>query len=112
MTSQEANKPNVVVQSLNVQDERGSVPYNLHVSATITNTGGSTAYNAYLHVVAFNAEGKAIDSMYSFAGITPNANLGLNFRLNYTGSPIQSWSVTPVWNGGTGTTTTSNSTFT
>jgi cell division protein FtsL len=112
LTSQEANKPNVVVQSLTVQDDRSSVPYSLHVSATITNTGGSTAYEAYLHVVAINAEGTAIDSMYSFTGITPHVNLGLDFRLNYTGSPIQSWSVTPVWNGGTGITTTSNSTFT
>ena len=112
LTAQEANKPNIVVQNLNVQDNRGISSNSLHVSATVTNTGGSTAYGAYLHVVALNAEGKAIDEMHSFTGITPNVHLGLDFSLNYTGSAIQSWSVTPVWNGGTGETTHSNNTFT
>jgi chaperonin cofactor prefoldin len=97
LTSQIANKPKIVVDGLNVEDERNSIPYNLHVYGVVNNTGGSTAYNAFLHVVAFNAEGVAIDTCHYFAGITGGMHLGLDFRLNYTGSPIESWFITPIW---------------
>lgn len=97
LSSQTSSRANLDVSSFTVQDDRSRVPYTLHVSGRVYNTGASTAYNAFLHVVAFNAESKAIDSFHSFTGITPGVSLGLDFRLNYTGSPIQRWSITPIW---------------
>lgn len=97
LTSQIANKPKLVVDGLTVEDDRSSIPYNLHIYGFVNNTGGSTAYNAFLHIVAFNAEGLAIDTYHYFAGITGGMHLGLNFRVNYTGSPIESWAITPIW---------------
>jgi hypothetical protein len=97
LTSQIANKPKIVVDGLTVEDDRSSSPYNLHIYGFVNNTGGSTAYNAFLHVVALNAEGVAIDTYHYFGGITGGMRLGLNFRLNYTGSPIESWLITPIW---------------
>jgi uncharacterized protein YoxC len=97
LTSQVTNKPNLIAESFTVEDDRSSIPYNLHIAGRVNNTGGSTAYNAFLHVVAFNAEGLAIDDFYYFGGITGHMSLGLDFRLNYTGSPIQRWSISPIW---------------
>lgn len=97
LTGQIANKPNLVLDNLIVEDDRSSIPYNLHIDCWVNNTGGSTAYNAFLHITAFNAEGLAIETYYSFGGITGRMHLGLNFRVNYTGSPIESWEITPIW---------------
>lgn len=97
LTSQIASKPKIVVDGLTVEDDRSSFPYNLHIYGRIYNTGGRTAYNAFLHIVAFNAEGVAVDYYYYFAGITGGMSLGLDFRVNYTGSPIESWSIKPIW---------------
>lgn len=97
LTGQITNKPNLVLDNLIVEDDRSSIPYNLHIDCWVNNTGGSTAYNAFLHITAFNAEGLAIDMYYSFGGITGRMHLGLNFRVNYTGSPIESWAITPIW---------------
>jgi uncharacterized protein YoxC len=112
VTSQEENKPNIVVQNLSVQDQRSTSSNSLSISCRLVNTGGSTAYGAYLHVVAINTEGTAIDDQHSFGGLTPNVGLLLDYSINYTGSPIQTWSVTPIWTGGAGETTHPNGTFT
>jgi len=100
LNSQIANKPNIVVDGLTVEDDRSSVPYNLHIYGRVNNTGGGTAYNAFLYILAFNAEGVAIDTYHGFGGITGGMSLGLDFRLDYTGSPIESWSITPIWTDG------------
>jgi cell division protein FtsB len=97
LNSQIANKPKIVVDGLTVEDDRSSIPYNLHIYGYINNTGGSTAYNAFLHIGAFNAEGEAIDTYHSFGGITGEMSLGLDFRVDYTGSPIESWFITPIY---------------
>ncbi len=96
--SEQSNKePNLVVGNLVVEDDQNSTPSNLHITCRVYNTGGSTAYNAFLHVTALNAEGQAVNYMHSFTGITAYMDLGLDFRANYTGSPITSWSVDPIW---------------
>lgn len=92
-----ANQPKLVIDNFTAEDDRTSSPYNLHLYGRVNNTGGSTAYNAFLHVLAFNADGVAINAYHSFTGITARMSLGLNFRLNYTGPPITSWSITPIW---------------
>jgi len=97
LSSQTANQPKLVVDNFTVEDDRSSVPYNLHIYGRVNNTGGGTAYNAVLHIIALSADGVAVNTYYSFTGITARMSLGLNFRLNYTGSPIRSWSITPIW---------------
>lgn len=89
--------PKLVLEGLLVEDDRNGTQPSLHVTCRVNNTGGRTAYNAYLHVGASNAEGMAIDYLYSFTGITAHQSLGLDFRVNYTGSPIENWSVDPIW---------------
>ncbi len=97
LSDQLNKKPNLVVGNLVVEDDRNSTQTNLHIACRVYNTGGSTAYNAYLHVTALNAEGQAVNYMHSFTGITAYMDLGLDFRVNYTGSPITSWTVNPIW---------------
>jgi cell division protein FtsB len=97
LNNQIANKPRIVVDGLAVEDDRGNSPYNLHIYGRINNTGGGTAYNAFLHIEAFNAEGVAIDTYHGFGGITGKMSLGLDFRVNYTGSPIENWFITPIY---------------
>jgi hypothetical protein len=55
--NQDSSKPNIVVVHVNVLDDRTQPPYSLSVTALLNNTGGGTAYNAYLHVIAYNKEG-------------------------------------------------------
>lgn len=97
LKSQIANKPKIVVEGLTVEDDRLRVPYNLHIYGRVNNTGGSIAYNAFLHILAFNTEGVAIDTYQGFGGIIGGMDLGLDFRLDYIGSPIKSWYITPIW---------------
>ncbi|MBT0158519.1 hypothetical protein G4O51_00880 [Candidatus Bathyarchaeota archaeon A05DMB-2] len=97
LNSQVDAQPQLVIDSIAVTDERNSTPYSLHIACRVNNTGTRTAYNALLHVMAFNAEGLAIDDYHSFTGITGGMSLGLDFRINYTGSPINNWMVAPVW---------------
>lgn len=82
---------------MNATDERVILPYRLHISGFLNNTGGGTAYNAYLHVVAYNNESLAVDSNYNFGGMTPHVMLGLDFTLNYEGSPIDNCTITPFY---------------
>ena len=91
------SKPNILTSGLMAQDVRSIFSCSLHVSGSINNTGGGTAYNASLHIVANNKEGTAVDTYYSFGGLTGHRTLGLNFRLGYSGSPIDSCTITPVY---------------
>lgn len=97
LSSQIANKPKLVVDGLTVEDDRSSIPYSLHIYGRINNTGEGTAYNAVLHVTALNAEGEAIDTYYNFAGIPAKMSVGVDFELNYTGSSIERWFITPIY---------------
>ncbi len=97
------NRPYVTFKNLTVLDDRTSLPYNLHVSCWLNNTGGGTAYNAYLHVTAFNQQGTAVDKFYSFGGMTPQVGLGLDFRLDYTGAQIKACTIAPIYTDSLGT---------
>jgi hypothetical protein len=77
-------------------DDRTMVPYSLYISGVINNTGSSTVYNLYLHVIAFNKEGQAIDDFHSIGGMIAHSSLGLGFSLQYTGSPLESCLITPI----------------
>jgi septal ring factor EnvC (AmiA/AmiB activator) len=57
----EADRPNLVLDNLVVEDDRSSIPYNFHVKCRVNNTGGRTAYNAYLQVGAANEADIVID---------------------------------------------------
>jgi hypothetical protein len=98
LNSQIANKPKIVIDGLTVEDYRRSTVHNLHIYGLVNNTGGGIAYNGFLQILAFNAEGVAIDTYYDFGGITGGMSLNLDFILDYTGSPIESWTITPIWN--------------
>ena len=98
------NKPFIVTSGLFAEDIRSN--YNsakcLHIGGFLNNTGGGTAYGAYLRVVAMNKEGTVVDTEYEFGGVTPHMGLGLDFRLAYSGSPIQNCTITPVYNDNMG----------
>jgi hypothetical protein len=51
-------------------------------------------------VEASNAEGSAVDEYYDFGGITGGMSLNLDFGLVYTGSPVESWIITPIYTDG------------
>lgn len=94
---QGAYKPYIITSNVTAQDYRSSLSSSLHISGWVNNTGDGTAYNALLHVVAMNQEGKAIDNYYSFTGITPHMSLGVGYSFNYTGSPVINCTITPVY---------------
>jgi hypothetical protein len=96
-TIPDSSKPNIITAGLNATDERSMTSYKLHISGLLNNTGGGTAYNAYLHVVACNKEGLAIDRNYQFGGMTGHVTLGLDFMIDYTGSPIDNCTITPIY---------------
>jgi hypothetical protein len=83
--------------SLKAQDCRSSTSNYLQISGFVNNTGDGTAYNAYLHVVAMNLEGKAIDSNYSYAGVPPHMGDWIGDSFNYRGSPIINCTITPAY---------------
>ena len=97
LRSQLSKNSKIVVDGLTVEDDRSRVPYTLHIYGFVNNTGQSIAYNAVLHIIATNTEGYAIDAFHDFTGITGEMSLGLDFRLEYAGSPIEWWAITPVW---------------
>ncbi len=94
---QGSSKPYVVLSGFTARDYRGNPPYSLQISGTLNNTGGGIAYNGLLHVVAMNSEGIAIDSNYSFAGITAHMILQQSFSLKYNGSAITNCTITPIY---------------
>jgi hypothetical protein len=91
------DKPHIITSALTAQDVRTGYSYSIHIRGRINNTGGSTAYNAALHIIAMNNDGTAIDTNYSFMGITAHMSLGLDFSLPYSGSPIDNCTITPVY---------------
>ncbi len=101
LKSETDKNPKIVIDGLTVEDDRTHVPYTLHIYGFVNNTGQSIAYNAVLHIIATNTEGYvrgyAIDAFHDFTGITGGMSLGLDFRLEYAGSPIEWWAITPVW---------------
>ncbi|MGZ4850608.1 MAG: hypothetical protein ACXV2C_04430, partial [Candidatus Bathyarchaeia archaeon] len=96
-TNPDSSKPNIITTGLNATDGRVILPYRLHISGRLNNTGGDTAYNAYLHIIAYNKEGLAVDSNYEFGGMTGHITLGLDFKLNYTGSQIDNCTITTFY---------------
>ncbi len=90
-------KPYIVTTGLTAKSDRTKVPYSLHISGRINNTGGGTAYNAFLQIIAMNSEGTAVNRNYSFTGITPYMNLGLDFQFAYQGSELLNCTVTPIY---------------
>ena len=100
LNSQVANKPQIVVDGLTVEDLRSGLGNNLRIYGYVNNTGGGTAYDLRLHVVAVNAEGVAIDEYKNLGGITAGMTLKVDFGLVYNGSRIESWTITPIFTDG------------
>ncbi len=102
-----------------------SIPYNyLYVSGTVTNTGGGKAFNAGLHVAAYNATGtleinmtfplnggtfgtdsKTDAYVTSFPGYFGSLQLGnlaggetaaVNIQIFHEGV-VSNWTITPAW---------------
>jgi cell division protein FtsB len=97
LNSQIATQSKLVIDTITVTDERSSTANYLHITCRVNNTGPSTAYNAFLRTLAFNDEGLAIDDYHTLTGITGGMSIGMDFTINYTGSPINNWMVTPIW---------------
>ncbi len=95
--NQPTNQAMLFIDEVIIEDLRLGIPYALHINCRVINTGDGTAYNAFLHIFAFNSEGVAIDTYHSFGGITTGMSVGLDFSVEYSGSPIENWQITPVW---------------
>lgn len=89
--------PNIEVVHASAEDDRPQPPYSLSVAVLLNNTGSGTAYDAYLHVIAYNNEGVAIDKLYLFGGMTGHVTLGLNCNYNYSGNSIDNCTITPIY---------------
>lgn len=100
LNTQVANKPIIVVDGLSVEDLRRGTGNNLRIFGYVNNTGGDTAFDLRLHVFAVNAEGAAIDEYKNLGGITAGMALKVDFGLFYTGSRIESWTITPICTDG------------
>lgn len=100
LNSQVANKPLIVVDGLSVEDLRRGTGNNLWIYGYVNNTGGGTAYDLRLHVFAVNAEGVAVDEYKNLGGITAGMSLKVDFGMVYTGSRIESWTITPICTDG------------
>jgi len=91
------NEPNVITSKLHVVDNRLAQPYSIQVNGWLNNTGGGTAYNLFVHVIAFGSQGLVINDYLSMGGITPHATLGMGFNLIHAGEPIVNCSIIPVY---------------
>jgi hypothetical protein len=92
-----SSEPNVVTSKLTAIDDRIEQPYCLQINGWLNNTGDGTAYNLFLHVVAFNKEGLALNNYLAYGGMTGHSWLGLGFSLDYSGAPIVNCSITPIY---------------
>ncbi|MCW4047167.1 MAG: hypothetical protein NWE99_06355 [Candidatus Bathyarchaeota archaeon] len=97
LNRQAAAQSKLVIDSITVTDERSSTPYSLHIACRVNNTGTGIAYNALIHTTATSADGMVIDDYHPFGEITGGGSLLLDFKINYTGSPIRGWTVSPMW---------------
>lgn len=94
---QGSNKPYITISDFTARDYRGNAPYSLQISGNAINQGGGIAYNGVLHVVAMTSEGVAIDTNYSFGGITPHVPIQASFSLKYNSSAITNCTITPIY---------------
>jgi hypothetical protein len=99
---QSPNKPNIITPGVYAQDVRiESSPigpfHALRVMGRLNNTGGGTAYNLAINVLAMNSQGVAINSNHTLGGITPHMSLGFNYLVNYTGSAITNCTITLLY---------------
>jgi len=86
--NQGSDKPYVVIYDFTARDYRRLLPYSLQISGKVNNQGEGTAYNGFVHVVAMNSEGIAIDENYSFSKLPPHTGAILEFPLHYNSSLV------------------------
>jgi uncharacterized coiled-coil protein SlyX len=96
--NQITSQSNLLLDTITVTDERINTTSGiLHISCRVTNNGTNNAFNALLQVTAISTGGIVIDEYHSFGGITGGMTITLNFSINYTGSPVISWMIRPIW---------------
>ena len=72
-------------------------PY-LHIYGYICNVGTNSAYNCKLHIVAYQSGGvKAIDTYIDLGTIDGESWKSVDSYIFYSGSPLESWEITPEW---------------
>jgi peptidoglycan hydrolase CwlO-like protein len=96
--NQITSQSNLLLDSITVTDETVNTTSGiLHISCRVTNNGTDNAFNALLQVTAISTGGIVIDEYHPFGGITGGMSLTLNFSINYTGAPVISWMIRPIW---------------
>jgi hypothetical protein len=90
LNNSDSSEPTVAITNVTGEDDRTQLPYSLSLEVGLQNTGDRTVYDAFSHVVAYNDEGLAIDTDYSWGGIPGNVPYGVLCicGFNYTGDPI------------------------
>ena len=70
----------------------------LHIYGYICNVGKSPAHNCKLYVVAYQSGGvKAIDTYIDLNTIYKESWKIIDSKVYYSGSPLESWEITPEW---------------
>jgi hypothetical protein len=93
-------KPYVTSVNITAQDYHANMSGDtgsLYIQGFLNNTGGGVAYDLVLHVIAMNAEGKAIDANYELAGITSHMGMGIGQSFNYNGTALTNCTLTPTY---------------
>ena len=86
----------IVIEDLTVEDQKYS--YNtLNIDGRVKNTGESIAQNTVLLIHAYNDEGIAVETFYQIGWLAPGNTRDFYLNIDYDGSPIQSWEITPIW---------------
>jgi peptidoglycan hydrolase CwlO-like protein len=102
-----------IVTALGANEILNSTPHHLYISGSVINTGGGTAYNAGLHVVAYTVAGElAINMTVPFFGTFGSgpgdsssiqlSSLGTTEEFAvmvniYHEGVLGAWDITPVW---------------
>jgi peptidoglycan hydrolase CwlO-like protein len=96
--NQVTSQSNIILSDITVTDERINATSGiLHISCQVTNNGTNNAFDALLKVSAISAGGIVIDEYYPLGGLTGGMTRFPDFSINYTGSPVISWMIRPIW---------------
>lgn len=93
-------KPYMTTVNISAQDYHVNMSGgtgSLHIKGFLNNTGDGVAYDLVLHVVAMNAEGKAIDADYELPGLTSKMGMSIAQTFNYNGTALTNCTLTPIY---------------
>ena len=91
-------KASKVIHSVSASDTKPmlSTDY-LHVVGSIWNVGTNTANNCRLHVILYQGQTVAKDTIINLGAISGESSVYVDEKVYYEGSALSDWTIVPEW---------------